>query len=623
MVLHSWGEVKPKPLLLTVVRKITTIVSAVVLSFTILVSAPASAETTITQLGSAIDGEAAGDRSGFSVALSSDGNRIATASFGNSESGSRVRLFDWNGSSWDQVGGGIYGEETGDKSVFSLSLSSDGNRVAVGDVYHGSSIGQVRIYEYVSDTWTKVGGDILGIDGEVYSGFSVALSADGNRVAIGARGKDIRVFDYDEDSDQWSQVGSPSNGQASANNSEQHVSLSPDGNRLVIGARNPNSNLGHVRVFDWVDPNWVQVGSDIDGAESGGLFGFVTSLSSDGKRVAIGAPGPPSGTGLIGKVRIFDLIGSDWVQVGNDIVGDNPGDRHGFIVFISSDGQRLAVSAKEHDAGRGKVRIYDLIDSQWVQVGPDIDGEDTGDQNGWGLSLNADGNRVAIGAYRRDGANGTDSGYARVFSITSVIPPTAQQPVPYSGPLITSVGIDDAISVSGNSFVINGQRLGSVSKVVIQGQEVEIVSKANDSIQILLPSGLAPGTHDVHIQSSIGNLTYLDGITITESAVPESKVSSVEYGEMTAWSTRVNDSQAKVYVKFPTVGEKVRISHQTGGSGEYNTVYVKTTSSETMDGLRIVEGIGTYIVRTIDLSDINRIRVTVADETPVQVRYNK
>ena len=91
---------------------------------------------------------------------------------------------------------------------------------------------------------------------------------------------------------------------------------------------------------------------------------------------------------------------------------------------------------------------------------------------------------------------------------------------------------------------------------------------------------------------------------------------------MTAWTKRISDSQAKVYVKYPTIGEKVRISHQTGGNGEYNTIYVKTTTSETMDGLRIVEGVGTYIVRTINLADINRIRVTIGDETTVQVRYN-
>ena len=91
---------------------------------------------------------------------------------------------------------------------------------------------------------------------------------------------------------------------------------------------------------------------------------------------------------------------------------------------------------------------------------------------------------------------------------------------------------------------------------------------------------------------------------------------------MTAWTKRISDSQAKVYVKYPTIGQKVRISHQTGGNGEYKTVCVKTTTRETMDGLRIVEGVGIYIVRTINLVDINRIRVTVGDERMVQVRYN-
>ena len=201
------------------------------------------------------------------------------------------------------------------------------------------------------------------------------------------------------------------------------------------------------------------------------------------------------------------------------------------------------------------------------------------------------------------------------------ITPAIEQPAPaapYSGPLITSVGSGNTFSAAGEKVTINGQRLGSVKKVIIDGKEAELVSVISESFQIIIPDGLAAGTYDIQIQSSIGNLTYLDGITITESTSDE----TAEYGEMKAWTKRISDTQAKVYVKFPTVGEKVRISHQTGGSGEYNTVYEKTTSSETMDGLRIVEGVGTYIVRTIDLEEINRIRVTVGDETPVQVRYN-
>jgi hypothetical protein len=115
----------------------------------------------------------------------------------------------------------------------------------------------------------------------------------------------------------------------------------------------------------------------------------------------------------------------------------------------------------------------------------------------------------------------------------------------------------------------------------------------------------------------LGNLTYLDGLSITGETV---EITS--YGEVSAWAVRISDTQAKVYVKYPTVGERVRIGHQTGGSGDYTTVYVKTTVSEN-DEAMIVNEHGSYIVRTIDLEDINRIRVTVGEQTFVQVRYNR
>jgi len=143
------------------------------------------------------------------------------------------------------------------------------------------------------------------------------------------------------------------------------------------------------------------------------------------------------------------------------------------------------------------------------------------------------------------------------------------------------------------------------------------LESTDDFFEIEIPKDLNPGTYSLVIQTPLGELTYLDALVVSVG-----DVGPISYGEMSAWTKRISDSQAKVYVKFPTVGEKVRISHQTGGSGSYETIYVKTTSSETMEGLRIVEGVGTYIVRTIDLVDINRIRVTVGDERPVQVRYN-
>jgi hypothetical protein len=209
------------------------------------------------------------------------------------------------------------------------------------------------------------------------------------------------------------------------------------------------------------------------------------------------------------------------------------------------------------------------------------------------------------------------------FAVTREQAQSSEEPTPppYTGPLISGIseGSGATFNSSGTDTVtFEGERLGTITKAFINGIEAEVLSTSNDEFEVSIPEGLEPGTYDLEITSSAGNLTYLDAITI----VGTTSVETTSYGEVTAWTSRISDTQVKVYVKFPTVGEKVRISHQTGGSGSYESVYVKTTSSETMEGLRIVEGVGTYVVRTIDLSDINRIRVTVGDEELVQVRYN-
>jgi hypothetical protein len=60
-------------------------------------------------------------------------------------------------------------------------------------------------------------------------------------------------------------------------------------------------------VFDLTGSSWVQVGSDINGEAASDFSGSSVSLSSDGSRVAIGAPSN-SGVGLdSGHARVYDL----------------------------------------------------------------------------------------------------------------------------------------------------------------------------------------------------------------------------------------------------------------------------------------------------------------------------
>ena len=160
-----------------------------------------------TQLGADIDGESAEDSSG-KVSLSSDGNRLvigAPLNDGNGSDSGHARVYQWSGMAWTQLGTDIDGEAADDDSGGSVSLSSDGNRLAIGaggNDGNGTNSGHVRVYEWSDSTWTQLGADIDGEAANDYSG-AVSLSADGNRLAFGSGGNDgngdasghVRVYD--------------------------------------------------------------------------------------------------------------------------------------------------------------------------------------------------------------------------------------------------------------------------------------------------------------------------------------------------------------------------------------------------------------------------------------------
>jgi hypothetical protein len=165
-----------------------------------------------------------------------------------------------------------------------------------------------------------------------------------------------------------------------------------------------------------------QLGSDIDGEAANDYSGLSVSLDSDGDRVAIGAYFN-DGTGTdAGHVRIYSWDGSSWNQLGSDIDGEAADDRLGYSVSLDSDGDRVAIGGRRNDgngSNAGHARIYSWDGSSWNQLGSDIDGEAVDDFSGHSVSLNSDGDRVAIGAYDNDG-NGSGSGHVRVYNAFGV-----------------------------------------------------------------------------------------------------------------------------------------------------------------------------------------------------------
>ena len=164
-----------------------------------------SATSSIDQLGSDIDGEAAADQSGYSVSLSDDGTIVAIGADGNDGTGAiagHVRVYQYDGVSrdadgidgWTKKGADIDGEAADDQSGYSVSLSSDGTTVAVGAWFNDGNdgaarnAGHVRVYEWNPSTslWDQKGADIDGEAANDQSGYSVSLSSDGTEIAIGA-----------------------------------------------------------------------------------------------------------------------------------------------------------------------------------------------------------------------------------------------------------------------------------------------------------------------------------------------------------------------------------------------------------------------------------------------------
>ena len=119
-----------------------------------------------------------------------------------------------------------------------------------------------------------------------------------------------------------------------------------------------------------------QLGTDINGEAPVDLSSIV-SMNAAGDRLAIGAPKNDDNGADAGHVRIYDWNGTAWIQLGDDINGEAANDWSGYSVSMNAAGDRLAIGAITNDgngADAGHVRIYKWDGSSWIQKGADIDG---------------------------------------------------------------------------------------------------------------------------------------------------------------------------------------------------------------------------------------------------------
>ena len=315
--------------------------------------------------------------------------------------------------SWNQIGNAINGDVKWDQSGFKVCLSGDGTTVAFSAIQYdrdgfnsSDDAGMVRVYKNNNGTWEKIGQDIIGEQHNEDLGLSLSLNFDGTVLAVGTpqylNVGEVKVFKYSNGN--WVQIGTDLGGTKGTGYS---LDLNSDGSVIVVGTRVYIYGLFNgVRVYKYDNPSesWKQVGKEINGGNDD--LGFSVSINSKGNIIAMGGF---DGYNLEGHVGVYQYIEDDglWKIIEKPIEGKNAKDQSGWSVSLNSDGDIIAIGAPgNNDNGdySGQTRIFKNISGTWTQLGSDING-DYHKHSGRSVSLNSDGSIVAVGSSVSDGYN--------------------------------------------------------------------------------------------------------------------------------------------------------------------------------------------------------------------------
>jgi FG-GAP repeat len=360
-----------------------------------------------------------------------------------------------------------------------VAIDASGNTVAVSSLFHAFVAGQVEVFTKDGLGYTRQA-VLTAMNAEAGDQFgqSISISSDGNVLAIGAPSEDSQMapnenlatgsgaaYVFVRTQNTWNQVAYLK----ASNVGEEDgfgtvVTLSADGKTLAISAPledsssatnqldNQMTQAGAVYVFGstsfstWIQQAYVKA-THIDALA---YFGNSLSLSSNGNTLAVGAPDEDVlNDTSAGAAYIFSRSNVMW-NAGVRLVASNVGvsDAFGYSVSLSGDGLHLAVGAPSEDSDTkgvnpamnnvtspyrnfGAAYLFTSSAGSWSQ-NTFLKATNTHDSEAFGakVSFSSNGNTLAVSAPTESsdakGLNGiqtnfnaTNSGSAYLFKKTA------------------------------------------------------------------------------------------------------------------------------------------------------------------------------------------------------------
>lgn len=360
---------------------------------------------------------------GGSVSVSADGTTLAVGGLGDNNRIGAVWVFIRSGNAWIQQGSKLVGTDfvNTPRQGVSVSLSADGNTLAIGGPGDDNDVGAVWIFVRNAGVWLQQGNKLVGsgAQGSAVQGQSVSLTADGNTLAIGGffdnRGIGA-TWIFKRSGILWTQFNQKLVGTNNMGNSNQgfSVSLSADGKTLAIGGPIDASLIGATWIFilnnlmtAYIEEEKLVGPNNIESS----LQGNSVSLSEDGTTLAIGGPGDSNS---IGATWIFIKNAGIWSYEAKLIgLGNTGRSTQGAAVALSYSGDILAVGGSFDNNLVGATWVFRKILGDWFQQGQKLIGSNSSAAlQGFSVSLSADSEILAVGGPAQD----NNAGVTFVFS---------------------------------------------------------------------------------------------------------------------------------------------------------------------------------------------------------------
>lgn len=429
----------------------------------------------------------------------------------------------------------------GDEFGYSVALTADGKTLAVGahresgtstgidgaDNDDALYVGAVYVFSHDGSSWSqqayvKASNATARQD---RFGFSVALAADGNTLAVGAPREASGATGINGEQDDssalesgavyvFSRSGTSWSQQAYVKGSKSRrldrfggsVALAGDGNTLAVGASGDDqiaNASGAVYVFSrsgtsWSEQDYLKASTIVAGFR----FGSTVTLDATGDTLAVGSDSEDSdATGIngdednrearnSGAVYVFSRSGTNWSQqafVKASNTAENA--RFGSNVDLSDDGNTLAVGATYEgwtsvaSVGAGAVYVFVRSGTTWSeQAYLKASNTDDNDRFGWGVALAGNGDTLAVGAYLEDSV-ATNSGAVYLFNRSGTSwsqqaylkAPNAEQD--------DSFGLSVALAADGNTLAVGAHLEGS-SATGIGGDQADNSSPDSGAVYL-------------------------------------------------------------------------------------------------------------------------------------------